>query len=95
MNNKNFYFKGNIIQMHSDEMRAENGNWFYGYVEHDIKRHTWFILCYVMETNDFSDCCEEPYDIVSGKGNTLAEAAADLRKHPRYNLYPLLKAFNR
>ena len=90
---KNFYFGKSIIQLHSKEVQAENGNWYCGYIEHDLRRNNWFILCYVMPTNDFSTCCEDPYDVVYGLGNTLIEAANDIRNHERYGMYPLLKAF--
>ena len=90
---KNLYFNESSIQLHSKEVQAKDGNWFYGYIEHDLSRNNWFILCYVMPTNDFSTCCEDPYDVVYGLGNTLAEAAKNLRNHKQYSMYPLLKTF--
>ena len=86
----------NTVQFHSPLAQAENGTWFYGYVEHDISKDKWFAICLTYEkAEDWFNDAGTPDWGMCGCGNTLVEAVNDLKRQQGYSSYPLFNIFKK
>lgn len=80
------------VQYHAKASVAGNGDYYDGYIEHNLDTDEWIVICLTYETSD--DWLNNDQDWgMCGSGKTLVEAVNKLKANSQYQMYPLMLSF--
>ena len=84
----------NIVTYYTENGISANGYTYNGFIEHDLKKNEWHVICLVYMTE--SSYAENLPDWgMCGIGTSLSEAASAIKGYKEYNLYPLMELFKK